>query len=155
MTTSAPTAEPLVKPMMSGLPRGLPVMLCRMAPLTARAAPTQSAVRSRGMRRVLTTKSAMPEPLPVSASTTSPTVRSKSPVVRVMPATARSAARRAAVTATVRPRTSRETAPEGVRRTRPLTTRDGAGAESEAVADPSPEPGGGPEAFASRTAVTA
>lgn len=76
MTTSAPTAEPLVKPMMSGLPRALPVRLCRIAPLTASAAPTHIAVSMRGIRRVLTMKSAPPEPLPTTAWRTSPTLSS-------------------------------------------------------------------------------
>ena len=48
ITTSAPVAAPVVKPMTSGLPSGLRVMLWKIAPAIPNAAPTSSAVSTRG-----------------------------------------------------------------------------------------------------------
>ena len=72
MTKSAPTAEPVVKPTMSGLPSGLFVRLWNIAPEVPSATPTSTAHTTRGSRSVSTMNEVAREPPPSSASITSP-----------------------------------------------------------------------------------
>ena len=73
MTKSAPTAEPVVKPMMSGLPSGLLVRLWNIAPEMPSAMPTRTAQSTRGSRSVSMMNERRPRaPPPSSVSITSP-----------------------------------------------------------------------------------
>ena len=72
--------EPIVKPMMSGLPSGLREMLWKIAPAIPKAAPTRTAVSTRGSRSVSTMNSLAGSPWPASTATTSPAESGKSPV---------------------------------------------------------------------------
>jgi hypothetical protein len=64
--TTAPVAEPYVKPMMSGLPSGLRVRLWKIAPAMPSAPPTSSAQTTRGRRSVSTMKPLAGSPAPTS-----------------------------------------------------------------------------------------
>jgi hypothetical protein len=71
MTMSAPVAEPFVKPTMSGLPRGLPVRLWKIAPEMPSATPTSTASSTRGRRSVSMMNDVACVPPPSSVSITS------------------------------------------------------------------------------------
>ena len=79
MTNTAAAAAPALTPMMSGLASGLRARRWKMAPDSPKAAPTSSAVRPRGRRRVRTMKALSSEPPPTRVASTSPIGTGKSP----------------------------------------------------------------------------
>ncbi len=62
---TAAALAPLVMPNRSGEASGLRMMLCRISPDTARAAPTRAAKASRGMRSCSTMNTRLASALPV------------------------------------------------------------------------------------------
>ena len=69
--TRIPVCAPVLKPMRSGDPRGLRVMVWKTAPATPRARPATSPSRIRGSFHVTTTTWTILRPRPWSASMTS------------------------------------------------------------------------------------
>ena len=92
ITITAPVTEPIVNPIMSGLPSGLREMLWKIAPAIPNAAPTRTAVATRGSRSVSTMNSLAGSPWPTRTAMTSPGDSGKSPVPMLMTAASSRAA---------------------------------------------------------------
>jgi hypothetical protein len=110
--TIAPVAAPVVKPMMSGEPSALREIDWKIAPAMPSAAPTQTAVTTRGRRRPQITRSAMGlSPLPNKAATTSAGAKASVPVPSRTTANASAIPTSTAQTSAVRGRQRSENEP--------------------------------------------
>jgi hypothetical protein len=130
IVSTAQAAAPAVMPMMSGLASGLRAMRWKIAPERPKAAPTRTAAKPRGSRRVRTTKSVSGRPWPTSVATTSPNGIGNSPTASDQANTTRATATSTEVTTSGRTarraetprRTDRTTrAPWGPRRVMTVT----------------------------------